>query len=209
MNHKVNTYIFDFDWVIIDTAKKFAEIFFEVATRMWKKVTWEEAQYYSQNRHTSYEFFITPEERKIANRLYQEIEEEKFPASKTPLITGAKEKIEEILNQNKNVAIFTDRSRKSLDETLLAHQINHLFDHTITMCCTWEKKPSPTWLIHILQRFWTPVENCLYTWDTHVDLKAAQALEMPFVWVLSWVNKQKDWWEHFHIPDITHLKVKS
>lgn len=201
------TYIFDFDWVIIDTAKKYAHIFFEVAKSMWREVTMEQAIYYSKTKVNFEQYFTDETDRKIAYRIYQQIEKELFPISQTPLIHWSTEKLKEIKDSNKKIAIFTDRTRTSLDEALEVHGLRQFIDLSRTLCCTWEKKPSPKWLIEIMNHFSTQAQNCIFLWDSDVDKNASLQAKVPFIWVLSWVNSQNDWWDTQNIPDISHLQV--
>jgi phosphoglycolate phosphatase-like HAD superfamily hydrolase len=203
----IQAYIFDFDWVIIDTPKKYAEIFSLVCLKMWRKITTEEAQYYSKSKNNFEEYFQDESERKIAYKLYQEIEKEHFPFSETPLVKWVKDKLEEIQNLDKKITIFTDRTKKSLEEALEVHSLGSFIDLSRTLCCTWEKKPSPKWLFEIMNFYSIQSQNCLFLWDSDVDKNASLQAKVPFIWVLSWVNSKDDWWDAQYIPDISHLKV--
>lgn len=101
---------------------------------------------------------------------------------KSRLFPGALELLEQLLNENRLLAVATGKTRIGLDRVLAQ---TGLVDHFIITRCADESasKPDPLMLSQILANTGKRVDQAIMIGDTTYDLAMARQLEMPGIGV--------------------------
>lgn len=196
--------ILDYDGVIIDSSSRYAQAFYKIIKNYWYNLSFEEARHYSKSKHHLSQLIQDSE---VIEKVLTDFWNELGPDTNNILINNVIETLKEI-KEEFYIALFTDRKKQSLLSSLDFFWVQNSIDYQVSVCDSWEKKPSPKWIHMIWKYFQANIENIIaVVWDSCVDQESAINAWVPFIGVLSWVNTKEDWEnkKSLYIPDLTHL----
>ena len=188
----IHTIVTDLDWVLFDSVKVYKEAIWFAAKILWKEISHEEINKHIASRETFEAFFW--DQKAKAYQIFHEYCKEEETWEKFNMFPWVKDSLEQLQSSWINIFAFTDRTRKATEVILGHHWLSEIFRwNFISRCCTWVKKPSPTWLNKIMLQNQLSAQNIVYIWDTHNDFTAWKLAWVQFIWVNSWINSKNDW----------------
>jgi HAD superfamily hydrolase (TIGR01549 family) len=94
---------------------------------------------------------------------------------------GLREAVETLQEQERRVAVLTNRSRESVDLIFNYLGIADLFDMIVTFDDIGVKKPDPGGIQHIAEQWGVSPESLVMVGDTTIDVETARAAQMRAV----------------------------
>lgn len=80
--------------------------------------------------------------------------------------------LQQLKQQNKQLAVFTGKGRRSLDYSLNALNLHNIFDFTLCDDDIQHSKPHPEGILKILDHFQLPVEQAVFFGDSIADVQS-------------------------------------
>jgi HAD superfamily hydrolase (TIGR01549 family) len=179
----IKAVIFDWDGTLIDSNKAIYKTYSECLKRLkLPKLSLSKFKilYESDYRRFEVKIGITPDKRKISDRIWLEF----YDKQKLNLFPG----IKKILMKIKNyylLGLVTGGSLKRIKEDLRRHELDNIFDVVITGDDCSKKKPDPEPLINCIKKLGIEPKNCIYVGDMDGDIIAAKKAGMVSV-AVSW-----------------------
>ena len=178
----IKAVIFDCDGVMFETRKVNAK-YYNYFLRHFKKndMTKEQSDY--TQMHTvaeSLAYLFEGKNMSAVFRYRKEMDETKFKLIKEMPIEPNLISLLKKIRINKKTAIATNRS-DTMPEVLKEHNLENLFDLTITAENVKNPKPAPDALLKIINEFKISADNAVFIGDSLLDEQAATSAKMPFI----------------------------
>lgn len=178
---KFNHFIWDFDGTLFNTYPSIVQTIIVVAKKSFKKEL-----HYEKVKELCQKSLIhclnqVSKELNIKSEILQELfsrEYTKIKESEQPPFNGTLEILELIKKKGGKNYIFTHRGKLSLNKLIKYYKVNDLFEHIITNEDKFQKKPDPSAILYLIERYQIPKPSLLLIGDRDIDIQAAKAINI-------------------------------
>ncbi len=200
-------FVFDVDWVIIDSVDIYKDAVKFVCEELWYPQL--NSQYAELAKDIHYEKRIFPWDLiKHANKLFKDYVNEVEEPENFPLFPWCEDLLNVLSSYWKDIAFFSSKSKDWLDSVLSYNWIDSQANIIVSRDCVAHHKPSPEGLFLIHSKLWIDINDTIMFWDADVDLQAAKSAGIDFVGVNTGTNTSLDWEKQWvtHIASIAEIE---
>lgn len=187
-------YIFDFDGTLADTLPLCFMCFRETFLKYNQQYLTDKqiARYFGGSEQQIIEQIVqgSPERKQQAVEFFYKLYFANHPLYATcpPAIFQL---LQQLKQQQKTLAIFTGKGRRSLEYSLDALKLREFFDVTISDDEVENSKPAPDGLLQIVEQFQIDKAKAVYFGDSQADLISGQQAGIE-TYLIDWITKPTD-----------------
>jgi len=185
---------FDIDWVIVSSVPFYAKLIRKILVDLWWEWIPEDISFmvwYSAEK-TIWPFLAIEKLQDFHNLFEKRLIENHW--EKHELTEWIIKLLKFFKEKWIKMAGVSSRSRWEFNSLFFHYpKLKDFFEITVSRDDVKMIKPDPEPINIALDFFWINASQAVMIWDSEHDLWSAIAVNMPFLWVCTWVLNEKDW----------------